>query len=172
MLVGVVAHLVNPKLVDQSVITFYLFSYILMTVGGFAILSSCAVDGKELTQLDDLRGMYKRAPLITASLVLILLGLMGTPPTGGFIAKVNIFIGAIKAEQYLLAVVLGVTSVISLYYYIGILKAVLVNEDTKTQRMAIPKFGVTLSAVICAVGSLLAALILSPRFIQFLSGSN
>lgn len=172
MLVGLLANIKRPDIVSEDILKFYLFAYIFMTIGGFAVLSLCAKNNQDKTEIDDLRGLRKRQPFAAACLFVVLISLIGVPPTGGFFAKFKIFVGAIQADMLFLSIVLAISSVISIYYYLGILKAIFVSENEEDSALEPQRSGVGVSAFICALGSLFAAVLLAAPFAQFLTSQR
>jgi NADH-quinone oxidoreductase subunit N len=153
MLVGVIAHYKNPTEVGLTTLSYYLFSYALMTIGAFAVISMVAKDGKEGTRLKDLHGLWQRSPLAAGALVLFSASLIGIPPTAGFVGKFLIFSDALSGGLAALAVVLAITSIISVYYYLGIIRAVFVaDEDAEKARSAPMNRGLALACLVCCAG--------------------
>lgn len=155
LLVGLIALCSRPDKVDASVVSYFLFTYIFMTIGAFAVLSLCTSGDQDQTTFDDLVGLRNKSPLAAGCLVMILMSQIGIPPFGGFWAKVKIFLAALQADMLPLAIVLGITSVISAYYYLQIMYAAFVKEDANAKPLAVAS-GPRVSFVACAVFSLLA----------------
>lgn len=168
MLVAVVAYYQAPHLnpapaVSLTTLVYYLLSYSLMTIGAFAVISMVAKGGKEGTRLKDLHGLWQRSPLAAGALVLCVISLIGVPPTSGFFGKFLIFSDALSAGLVPLALVLAVNSVISVYYYLGIIRAVFVaDEDVEKAQSARINPGLATAFVVCSVGVVAAALFYSP----------
>ena len=109
-------------------IMLYLFIYLFMNLSAFymAIFASNKLDAHEVS---DWKGLGKRSPLLSAFMVLSLLSLTGLPPTSGFVGKVYIFAELFKSQKYYwLAIVAILNSVVSLYYYFKIVKAMYLEE--------------------------------------------
>ena len=89
-------------------------------------------------RIDDYSGMFRRSPLIALALVLSLIALIGVPPTGIFMAKIHIFASAIDNHLTWLAVVGVVNSVISVYYYVRVIRVMFLSqtEDQSKIRMS------------------------------------
>lgn len=153
ILVALLAHYENPAEVPLTTTLYFLLTYSLMTLGAFAVISLTAKDGKEGTRFQDLNGLWKRAPYAAGALVLFMASLIGVPPTAGFFGKWFIFSDALKADLVPLAVVLAVNSVISVYYYLGIIRAAFVDDEpaVRPQTSNAP-FGLTVACTICVVG--------------------
>ena len=103
-------------------IVIYLFVYLFMSIGSFSVVTavSRAAGGEELSHFT---GLNRRSPALAAAMAVFLLSLAGVPPLAGFIGKFFIFAVAIREQLYVLAIIGVLTSVISLFYYAKILKA-------------------------------------------------
>lgn len=129
VLVAILAHVAQPAAIGTGAIVYYLFGYTAMTAGAFAVISLSANEGQEGTRLEDLRGLWRRAPFATAALIVFMASLIGLPPTVGFIGKLQIFTDAMRAGLAPLAIALAVNSVISTYYYLGIVLAAISSDS-------------------------------------------
>lgn len=98
---------------------FYLIVYSIATLGAFSVLAllDCKPEG---VFLQDLQGLFQRAPFSAAVLTLSLLTLAGIPPTIGFFAKFYVFKDAFQAGYYLLVIVGLLTTIFSVFYYLRI----------------------------------------------------
>jgi NAD(P)H-quinone oxidoreductase subunit 2 len=105
----------------------YMAAYLFMNLGAFAciILFSLRTGSDRIA---DYAGLYQKDPLITLGLSLCLLSLGGIPPMLGFFGKIYLFFAGWADHQYLLVVVGLVTSVVSIYYYISVIKMMVVKE--------------------------------------------
>ena len=105
----------------------YMAAYLFMNLGAFAciILFSLRTGSDRIA---DYAGLYQKDPLITLGLSLCLLSLGGIPPMLGFFAKIYLFFAGWADQQYLLVVVGLITSVVSIYYYISVIKMMVVKE--------------------------------------------
>ncbi len=99
-------------------------------VGIFLIILA-VVKGREEADLKTFHGLSKRNGLISLTMVLFLISLIGIPPLGGFIGKLYIFGAAIKGGVTWLAVAGVINSVISLGYYIKIIRAMYLEKTEK-----------------------------------------
>lgn len=137
----------------QSVL-FYLVAYYFMNLGAFGAIIYFAntTNGEEI---EDLRGFGWRSPVVAATFVVFLVALVGLPPTTGFVAKYNLFVAAVKDGYQWLAVVAGVNTAISLFYYFRIAKVMYLRgpEEGRFQKV---QMSPTLAGllVILAVGTL------------------
>ncbi|MFI5385513.1 MAG: NADH-quinone oxidoreductase subunit N [Fimbriimonadales bacterium] len=163
MLVAVIAHYKDPQHVSLTTLVYYLLSYSLMTIGAFAVISLVAKGGKEVTRLRDLHGLWQRSPVAAGSLVLFVASLIGIPLTSGFFGKFMIFSDALTAGLAPLAIVLAATSIVSVYYYLGIAYSAFVAEEgAEKAQSARVNSGLAAAFVICSAGVIAAAVFLTP----------
>mgnify|MGYP002396805002 CR=1 FL=1 len=108
----------NSEGTAASSVIFYFLAYGLMNIGAFAVVSMLEKTEQSMVQVDDLNGMAKRNPVLSASLAICLLSLAGIPPTIGFFGKFFVFSAAISEGFVWLAVWGVINSVISVYYYL------------------------------------------------------
>ncbi len=107
----------------------YLLVYTFMTLGAFLVLTSLARQGMAGDDINDLRGLMKRAPGHALWMLVFMVSLAGIPPTAGFLGKFYIFWGLIETGHYTLAVIGAVYAVVAIYYYFRIVKAVFVEPE-------------------------------------------
>ncbi|MBT2444355.1 NADH-quinone oxidoreductase subunit N [Streptomyces sp. ISL-36] len=98
----------------REALLYYLAAYAVTNLGAFAVV--CAL--QELRTVDAYRGLLRRRPALVFSLVVCLLGLVGTPPTAVFLGKVEVFTAAADAGLGWLTVTAAVNTVASLFYYL------------------------------------------------------
>ncbi len=123
VMIGLVA---NSQAGYSSMI-FYLFIYLFMNLGAFTCIILFALrTGTD--KISDYAGLYQKDPLLTLGLSLCLLSLGGIPPLAGFFGKIYIFWAGWQAGLYGLVLTALVTSVISIYYYIRVVKMMVVKE--------------------------------------------
>lgn len=92
----------------------YLAAYAVTNVGAFAVVAAAGLG----PQLADWRGFARRSPALAIALLVCLLGLVGTPPTGVFVGKLAVFSATADGGYGWLVVVAAVNTVISLFYYL------------------------------------------------------
>jgi NADH-quinone oxidoreductase subunit N len=92
-----------------------------MNLGAFGVLILLARRGEELNDIQDLQGLYERQPAVAIVMAIFMLSLAGIPPTAGFMGKFYIFIAAVHAHQYALAVIGLLASVIGVFYYLRVI---------------------------------------------------
>ncbi len=104
-----------------AALLYYLAVYTAMNVGAFAVLLALGRRGEPNEQLRDLAGVGLRYPVLGLSMTVFMLSLGGMPPFAGFIGKFYLFSAAIDAGWTGLAIIGMLNSVVSLYYYLGVL---------------------------------------------------
>ncbi|MGQ0794320.1 MAG: NADH-quinone oxidoreductase subunit N [Deltaproteobacteria bacterium] len=128
ILVGVVAGYRGGEL-GLSGAMYYLFAYTFMNLGAFGVLAYLSRQGKECESYEDIAGLWRRKPLLAVALGIFMFSLAGIPPAIGFFAKYRVFLGAVKAEFYWLAVIGILNSVVSAYYYLRVLVYAYMKEE-------------------------------------------
>ncbi len=109
----------------------YMAIYVAMTLGTFACILSMRRDGQMVEDIGDLAGLARTRPTMAFFLAMLLFSLAGIPPLAGFFAKFYVFLAAIKAGLFTLAVIGVVTSVVGAYYYLAIVKIMYFDEPAK-----------------------------------------
>jgi NADH-quinone oxidoreductase subunit N len=100
----------------------YLLIYIAMTVGTFAVLTSMRRQGRAVEGVDDLAGLGRTDPAMAMWMAVFMFSMAGVPPLAGFFGKLYVFLPAVQAGFWTLAVVGVLSSVVSAYYYLRIVK--------------------------------------------------
>lgn len=109
----------------------YMVIYVVMTLGSFAcILAMRRKDGM-VESIDELAGLSKTNPIMAFLLAMLLLSLAGIPPLAGFFGKFYVFLAAIEAGLYWLAVIGVLASVVGAFYYMRIIKILYVDEPAE-----------------------------------------
>lgn len=150
-LVGVVAAYGGDKLAVSSVI-YYLFAYMFMNLGAFGVLAYLSRDGKECETFDDISGLWRKRPYLALALGVFMFSLAGIPPTLGFFAKYRLFLSAVQADFYWLAVIGILSSVVSAYYYLRVLVYAYMKEETTTFPSF--KFASSVVLIVLCIGTL------------------
>jgi NADH-quinone oxidoreductase subunit N len=110
----------------------YMSIYVAMTLGTFAVILSMRRDGKLVETISDLAGLSRTHPTMAFFLAVLLFSLAGIPPLAGFFAKFYVFLAAIKAGLFTLAVIGVLTSVVGAYYYLAIVKIMYFDEPVRS----------------------------------------
>ncbi|WP_409303184.1 NADH-quinone oxidoreductase subunit NuoN [Peribacillus sp. SCS-155] len=153
LLVAVAVLDVNNFLFDA--IWFYLFAYVLMNIGAFAVIQLVS-DRANSGDIAEFAGLYKRSPFLAIALAVFLLSLAGIPGTAGFIGKLNIFLGALSQVQghYVLASIMIGTTVVSYYYYFGIMTQMFFRPSYSTEDFKVPA-GIAAVLGIAGIGTVM-----------------
>jgi NADH-quinone oxidoreductase subunit N len=109
----------------------YMAIYLTMTLGAFACILSMRRNGRMVEGISDLAGLARTSPTLAFFFGLLLFSLAGIPPLAGFFAKFYVFLAAINAKLFTLAVIGVITSVIGAYYYLLIVKIMYFDEPAK-----------------------------------------
>jgi NADH-quinone oxidoreductase subunit N len=109
----------------------YMSIYVAMTLGTFACILAMRRDGTYVETIADLAGLSRTHPTTAFFLAMLLFSLAGIPPLAGFFAKYFVFLAAIKAGLYVLAVIGVLTSVVGAFYYLSIVKIMYFDEPAQ-----------------------------------------
>src|SRR6266567_871126 len=109
----------------------YMAIYVAMTLGTFACILAMRREGQMVEQIADLAGLARTKPTMAFFPAMLLFSLAGIPPLAGFFAKFYVFLAAIQAGLFTLAVIGVVTSVVGAYYYLAIVKTMYFDEPAK-----------------------------------------
>ena len=108
--------------IQSSII--YISIYLVMNLALFSCLFMIRKDKVYFEKINDLSGLSKNHPILSFSLLIILFSLAGIPPLAGFFAKFYIFMAVIEVEMYALAIIGLLSTVISAFYYLRIIKII------------------------------------------------
>lgn len=98
---------------------YFLITYSVVIVGAFATVGAIErVLGKRDVQIEDLRGLSKKAPFLTFSFVALVLAQAGAPFTTGFLAKFNVVLAAVDSRHYAVSVIAMVSAAIAVFFYL------------------------------------------------------
>src|SRR5271167_2819259 len=106
----------------------YLAIYLVMTVGTWTVILCMRQRGRMLEGISDLGGLSQSQPGLALALAIFMFALSGIPPTAGFFGKFYVFLAAINAQLTGLAVIGVVTSVVSAFYYLRVVKVMYFDE--------------------------------------------
>lgn len=139
------------SLVGVEGVAIYMAIYLTMTVGTFACILALKNDDGYVDNIDDLAGLSRTRPFVAAALALFMFSLIGMPPLAGFFAKWHVFLAAIEAQLFVLAVIGMLASAVSAYYYLRIMKIMYFDEPVHSY--AVP--AIELRAIIALTGFLI-----------------
>ena len=109
----------------------YLTIYLVMNLGAFGCIFMMKRENVFYENISDLSGLSKNHPILAISFLIILFSLAGIPPLAGFFAKFYIFMAVIEAKMYAFAIIGLVTTVISTFYYLRIIKVIYFDKPKK-----------------------------------------
>ncbi len=133
ILLGIVAY----TTAGISAMLYYMLLYIFANIGAFASITAFSNQtGKD--DIKDLAGLWKRSPFISSVLLVCLMSLAGIPPAAGFIGKFYLFTEAARQGYLWLAFVAMGMSVVSMYYYIAAIRAMLTGGDAEADKIKTP----------------------------------
>jgi NADH-quinone oxidoreductase subunit N len=148
ILVGIVS--IGPYEVISGVhgVMFYLMAYLFTNAGAFiAVIAFSHVTNSD--EINDYKGLVRRAPALAAVMVVFFMSLAGLPPTAGFVGKLLVFGAAIQEGYYYLAIIGVLNSVISVVYYFNVVRQMFFQPPAAEERLALPRF--PMAAVILSV---------------------
>lgn len=153
----------DTNLVEASAqaILLYLAVYLFMNLGAFTVAGLVyRATGSE--EIADYAGMGRRNPILALCMAAFMFSLVGLPPFAGFVAKLNVMIVLAKAGSWFwaLVAVIGVNTIISLYYYARVLRTMYLSDSEKPE-LAVNPLGLGL-AMLCAVMLVLMLLAYNP----------
>ncbi len=137
----------------------YLAIYLFMNVGTFAIILAMRQKGRLLEGINDLAGLSKTHPGMALALAIFMFSMAGVPPMAGFWGKLYVFMAAVKHDMYGLAVIGVLTSVVSAFYYLRIIKIMYFDEAVEPLDRGI---GAGLGFIMAVNALLIVAFTLAP----------
>jgi NADH-quinone oxidoreductase subunit N len=137
----------------SDAILFFLLTYLFANLGAFAVVVGVSNLIKS-DEIEDYNGLNRRSPFLAASMLIFLLSLAGVPPLAGFIGKLYILIAAMEQELYTLIIVGLINIVISLYYYLIVVKKMYINEPTDPSPLTVSA-PLKTAICVCIAGTLL-----------------
>lgn len=135
----------------SSSVIYFILIYIFSNLAAFGVVSVVSdVTGRE--GISDYKGFYKTNPVLSWILTIALFSLAGVPPTAGFFGKLFLLMSGAGTGNYVLVTIAALNMVVSLYYYLRIVKIMFMDENENPMaRMAIPVFP-RLAMGICIIG--------------------
>lgn len=146
-------------------IAIYLLAYVFMNYGAFALIAALRRDGEAAEELDDLNGLFGRAPGYTILMAIFMLSLTGIPPLAGFYGKYYIFLALLGEGYYILAVFAALYVAVSAYYYFRVIRACWLGEAAEHPASLDMNLGTRTALVASGVLTVLIG-VLPQRFID------
>ncbi|MAS15318.1 MAG: NADH-quinone oxidoreductase subunit NuoN [Nitratireductor sp.] len=110
-------------------VAIYMLIYLAMTLGTFAVILAMRRNDANVEQIDDLAGLSSTNPMMATIMTILMFSLAGIPPLAGFWGKWYVFLAAIDAKLYALAVIGVVSSVVGAFYYLRVIKIMWFDES-------------------------------------------
>ncbi len=138
-------------------VVYFVLIYIFSNLAAFGVASAIASHAnKEL--ISDYKGLYQTNPFISWMMALALFSLAGIPPTAGFFGKLFLITAGAEQANYLFVLVVALNLVVSLYYYLKIVRAIFMDKNERPVKKLVLSFSVKLGLIICAAGIVLTGL--------------
>lgn len=148
----------DPRGQAVSAVLFYALVYTVSNLGAFGVIMALRKKGHEIQTVSDLAGVGARYPLLAAAMSLFMLSLAGLPPTAGFFGKLFIIraLVGMNATLVWLMVLLALTSAVSFYYYLGVVRAMYFDkpEEGEPVPQLVAGWHTRSALVLTAIGSL------------------
>ena len=129
----------------------YISIYVVMNIGAFSCLYLLKKDGEYKENISDLSGISKKHPMLAISFLVILFSLAGIPPLGGFFAKFYVFTAVVEQKMYALAIIGLLTTVISAFYYLKIIKTIYFDDSVISFDVTKNKFAQLSIFISCSI---------------------
>ncbi len=144
-------------------VVFYLFVYVVMSAGVFAIVLALRHKDALLETVEDFTGLSKTNPKMALAMTLLMFSMAGIPPMAGFLGKLYVFKAAVDANLVPLAVYGVITSVIGAYYYLRIIKLMYFDDPLKELDQPVQP---QLNWVMMGSAFFVSILIIAPSFVM------
>jgi len=135
---------------STEAVTFYLVAYFIAIIGAFGTLSVFSSEG-EIEEIQDLQGMFWTRPLVSMVFSIMFFSMVGIPLTAGFMGKFYVVLAAVDTGLWFLALMLIISSIIGLYYYLRVIKTMLSpveQASVKTANGKISRMGFATVAIL------------------------
>ena len=142
----------------MTALVFYLLVYMVSNLGAFAVLTVVEQNSGKI-RMEDYNGLYQTNPKLAFLMTLCLFSLAGIPPFAGFFSKFFVFMAAFNAGFHLLVFIALVNTVISLYYYLLIVKAMYIQKNESPIASFRSDCGTRLALIICTAGVVLLGVV-------------
>jgi NADH-quinone oxidoreductase subunit N len=140
---------------------FYLLAYAVTTFGAWAVVIALEQSEGKGLELNDYAGLAHKYPALAAAMTVFMLSLTGIPPTLGFVAKFYLFRTVIEGGFIGLAIIGGLTSLVSAYYYLRVVVIMYMRDGQPEIRR---ENWIAITAFAAAIGTVVLALFSTPLF--------
>jgi len=136
---------------SSAAVIYFVLIYIFSNLGAFSVVAIVsAITGRE--NMDDYKGFYRTNPWLSWVLALSLFSLAGVPPLAGFFAKYFLLFAGAKTGNYILLVIAALNIVVSLYYYLKVVRAIFMDENSSPVQKLTSAWQARLAMAICIAG--------------------
>lgn len=139
-------------------VVYFILIYVFSNLAAFGVAGAIAVQTNK-EEIDDYKGMYKTNPFLSWILALALFSLAGIPPTAGFFGKLFLLTSGASKGSYLFIIVAALNMVISLYYYLRVIRSVFMEKNENPIEKIKIESSVKLALIICGIGIVLIGLL-------------
>lgn len=141
-----------------SSVVYFVLVYLFSNLAAFAVINVVSeASGKE--SIDDYKGFYKTNPVLTWVMAIALFSLAGIPPTAGFFGKFFLLLAGASKANYLLIIIAALNMVISLYYYLRIIKAMFMDANETPLAKVELNWSPKLAMFMCVAGIVVTGII-------------
>lgn len=144
VLIGICLH----SLEGNNAAFIYMLIYVIGVIGFFACIVALFGEKSDVATFEDLKGISNKRKTLAAAISVIMFSMIGLPPFAGFIGKYYIFYNAILEEEFTLAIIGILSSVIAAFYYLKVIKYMYFIENTKTINLISTKRGLWFITII------------------------
>ncbi len=143
--------IIGGNQLGMASVIYYILVYIFSNLGAFGVVTAISnATGKE--NINDYNGLYKTNPNLSLIMTLALFSLAGIPPVAGFFGKFFLFTAAAEKGFYFLVLIAVLNTIISLYYYLLVVKAMFININESPVEKFRSDFATRFGLMICVIG--------------------
>lgn len=142
---------INNSAFGVATVIYFILVYMFSNLGAFGVASAIQTEtGKE--SIDDYKGFYRTNPKLSLVMILSLFSLAGIPPIAGFFGKFFLFTAAAEKGYYILVLIAVLNTIISLYYYLLVIKAMFIDKNDAPIEHFRSNLPMKISLVVCVLG--------------------
>lgn len=149
---------ISGTAIGMSSLVYYILVYMFSNLAIFGVVSVIENRSGKIN-IKDYNGLYQTNPKLSVVMMLALFSLAGIPPFAGFFSKFFIFSAAVQQGFYVLVFIALLNTVISLFYYLIVVKAMFINKNESPIETIKSDFPVKLSLVVCTIAIVLVGLV-------------
>ena len=139
-------------------VVYFILIYIFSNLAAFGVVSVISSQANK-ENIDDYKGLYQTNPFLSWMMALALFSLAGVPPTAGFFGKLFLITAGAKEASYLFVIIVALNLVVSLYYYLKIVRAMFMDKNEEPIASIKVPGSVKIGLIICAAGIVLTGFI-------------